>query len=42
MENQELTDDQIAEALILIFRTARNGDNDTHDRLNRLLEGMES
>ena len=39
MENQELTDDQITEALILIFKRAHKGGAETYDWLERLLEG---
>ena len=39
MEKQELTDDQITEALILIFMSAHKGGAETYDRLERLLKG---
>ena len=42
MDNQELIDEQITEALILIFMSAHKGGTETYVRLERLLEGMES
>ena len=39
MDNQELTDDQITEALILIFKRAHKRGAETYDWLERLLEG---